>query len=50
MIEDKWTIIKNTAGMTLERTKYKACRETPFPGSLHLPQIHHGSITRTERQ
>jgi hypothetical protein len=47
MMEDKWIIIKNTAGMTLEREKYKAYRETPFPGSRHLPHIHRGSINRT---
>jgi len=46
-MKDEWTIIKNIVGMTLEWKKYKACRETPFPGSLHLPQIHHGSIKRT---
>jgi len=50
MMEDEWIIIKNISGMTLKRKKYKACRETPFPGSLHLPQIHHGSINRTQRQ
>ena len=30
MMEDEWIITKNTAGMTLERKKYKACRETPL--------------------
>jgi len=47
MMEDEWIIINNTAGMTLEKKKYEACGETPFPRSLHFPQIHHGSINRT---